>query len=88
MEKLNQKKIAIASGAASLVVYIGCILIMTIFGANAIIKLSNLLFHGVDFSSIVRMDIPVSETILGLVVSFVFWSLIGYSVGFFYNKIA
>ena len=87
MEKLNQKKFAIASGLASVVVYLGCFLIMTILGKDSLVKLSNLLFHGMDFSNIIRMNIPIGETLLGAVASFVFWGIVGYVLAFIYNKL-
>lgn len=86
MEKLNQKKFAIALGVTSIVIYFGCFLIMAIMGKNSLVKLSNLLFHGMDFSNIIRMDIPISETLFGAVISFLFWAIIGYMLAFIYNK--
>ena len=87
MQKMNQNKFAIASGLTSVVVYVGCFLIMAILGKDGIIKLSNLLFHGMDFNNIIRMDISIGETLLGAVVSFVFWGTIGYVLSFIYNKL-
>jgi len=87
MEKLSQKKFAIASGLASVLVYLGCFLIMTILGKDSLVKLSNLLFHGMDFSNIIRMNIPIGETLLGAVASFVFWGIVGYVLVFIYNKL-
>ena len=87
MENLNQKKFAIASGLASVAVYVGCFLIMTILGKDGLVKLSNLLFHGMDFSNIIRMDIPFGETLLGAIASFAFWGVIGYMIALIYNKI-
>ena len=86
MEKLNQKKFAIASGLTSVVIYLGCFLIMTILGKDSLVKLSNLLFHGMDFSNIIRMNIPIGETLLGAVTSFIFWGIIGYVLALVYNK--
>ena len=86
MEKLNQKKFAIASGLTSVVIYLGCFLIMTVLGKDSLVKLSNLLFHGMDFSNIIRMNIPIGETLLGAVASFIFWGIIGYVLALIYNK--
>ena len=86
MEKLNQKKFAIASGLTSVVIYLGCFLIMTVLGKDSLVKLSNLLFHGMDFSNIIRMNIPIGETLLGAVTSFIFWGIIGYLLALIYNK--
>ena len=87
MEKLSQKKFAIASGLASVLVYLGCFLIMTVLGKDSLVKLSNLLFHGMDFSNIIRMNIPIGETLLGALASFVFWGIVGYVLAFIYNKL-
>lgn len=87
MEKLSQKKFAIASGLASVLVYLGCFLIMTMLGKDSLVKLSNLLFHGMDFSNIIRMNIPIGETLLGALASFVFWGIVGYVLVFIYNKL-
>lgn len=72
MEKLNQKKIALASGFTSVVIYLGWFLLMTVLGKESLVKLSNLLFHGMDFSNIIRMNIPISETLIGAGFSFAF----------------
>ena len=87
MEKLNQRKFAIASGATSVIIYLGCYLVMLLLGGNGIVKLSNYLFHGIDFTNIIRMDIPIGETLLGAFISFLFWGFIGYLVAMIYNKI-
>lgn len=86
MGKLNNRKFAIASGLTSLVIYLGCFLIMTILGKEFIVKLSNLLFHGMDFTNIIRTEIPIIETLIGAIASFVFWGLIGYQLALIYNK--
>ena len=86
MKKLNQNNFAFSSGLTSVVVYLGCFLIMTILGKGSLIKLSNLLFHGMDFSNIIRLNIPIGETILGAVTSFIFWGIIGYVLALIYNK--
>ncbi len=88
MSNIHKTKFAIASGLTSVVVYLGCYLIMAILGKEGIVNLSNLLFHGMDFSSIVRMNIPLGETLLGAVASFIFWGFIGYVLIAIYNKIS
>ncbi len=87
MEKLNQKKLGIAAGLTSVVVYLGCFLIMAVLGKDSLVKLSNLLFHGMDFSHIIRMDIPIIETLIGAIVSFLFWGIIGYLLALIYNRL-
>lgn len=86
MENLNKKRFAIASGLTSVIIYLGCFATMLVAGKDGIVKLSNLLFHGMDFTNIIRMNIPIGETLTGMVISFVFWGVIGYLVAFIYNK--
>ena len=87
METINQRKYAIASGTTSVIIYLGCYLVMLLLGENGIVKLSNYLFHGMDFTNIIRVDIPIGETLLGALISFLFWELVGYLVAMIYNKI-
>jgi hypothetical protein len=88
MGKLNQKNFAIASGLVSVVVYLGCFLIMNLLGKGSIVKLSNLLFHGMDFSNIIRMNIPIGQTVLGAFASFILWGGVGYLIALVYNKLS
>jgi len=87
MESLHQKKFALAAGLTSVVIYLGCFLIMAILGKDSLVKLSNLLFHGMDFNNIIRMNIPISETLLGALASFIFWGVIGYLLALIYNRL-
>jgi hypothetical protein len=87
MNKLKPIKAAISAGTTSVVIYLGCYLIMLILGKDSLVKLANSLFHGVDFSSIINMNIPIGETIIGLVISFFFWGIIGFLFTAVYNKI-
>ena len=86
MEKLNKRKFAVSAGLVSVAVYFGCFLIMTILGKESLVKLSNLLFHGMDFTNIIRTEITIVETLIGAVASFIFWGLTGYLLVLIYNK--
>ena len=85
MGELNKKKFAVATGLVSVIVYLGCFFVMTILGKESLVKLSNLLFHGMDFTDIIRTEIPIVETLIGAVVSFIFWGLAGYLLALIYN---
>lgn len=87
MNKSKPIKSAISSGITSVIIYLGCYLIMLLLGKESLVKLSNYLFHGVDFSTIIRINIPVGETLLGLVISFFFWGIIGFTYTLIFNKI-
>jgi hypothetical protein len=86
MENLDQNRFALASGLTSVAIYLGCFLIMLILGKESLVKLSNLIFHGMDFANIIRTEIPIVETLIGAVASFMFWGLIGYLLALIYNK--
>jgi hypothetical protein len=49
--------------------YFGCALIMTIFGKN--INFFNSPLHGLDFSNIGRVDVPLGESVKGIITSFI-----------------
>ena len=87
MEKLNQIKFAITTGLVSVIIYLGCFLVMTVLGKEGLVKLSNLLIHGVDFTNIIRDETPLIETFGGAALSFIFWGVIGYLFILIYNKI-
>lgn len=87
MKQLNAKRFGFASGLTSVTIYIACFLVMLILGKDGLVKLSNLLFHGMDFTGIIRLDIPIVETLLGLVLSFLFWGVTGYLLALSYNRI-
>ena len=86
MKQLNAKSFGLASGIASVIVYLGCALVMIVLGKEGLVKLSNLLFHGMEFSEIIRPDIPLTETLLGAIFSFIFWGVTGFFLALIYNK--
>ncbi len=87
MEKLNANKFAISVGISSIAIYIGCVILMAIIGESGIIRVSNILFHGMDFSNIIRMNIPITDNLIGVVASFCVWGGIGYVIATVYNKL-
>lgn len=87
MENINIKRFGIASGITGATLYLACIIIMALLGSDLLINIANLLFHGIDFTEIIRMNISILESLLGIVVSFVFWGIIGFFLAYIYNKI-
>ena len=80
-------KFALAAGLSSVIAYIGCVVLMAIVGEEGVIRISNLLFHGMEFTGNIRMDIPLTDNILGVVMSFVFWGFMGFVISSIYNKL-
>ena len=88
MGNINVKKFSLASGLAGAIVYLSCFILMSILPKEYLIKLANLIFHGIDFSEDIRMNIPILETLIGVIVSFILWGVIGYLLAFIYKKLS
>lgn len=85
MDRLSIPRFGFAIGVASAVAYAGCVFVMMTFPQDTAIWFFNSLMHGVDMTSIMRWDIPVWETILGIVETFVLGWLFGALVACCYN---
>ncbi len=87
MYTLKAKKFGLASGITGAIIYISCFVLMSVLPKETLVKLANLIFHGVDFSEDIRMNISITETLMGVVISFILWGIIGYLLAFVYNKL-
>lgn len=85
MQYINIKKFALAWGVAGTLFYLGCIILMTTVGRDGTIQFFNSLLHGLDTSAIIRMDVPWTEALIGLVEMFVLSWLFGALVASVYN---
>lgn len=85
MEKLSIKRLGLAVGSSGAILYVGCILLMITVGQEGTVKFFNSLLHGLDTSSIIRMNVPIWEAILGIVQTFILGWLIGALIASIYN---
>ncbi|KYG79298.1 hypothetical protein AWW67_13045 [Roseivirga seohaensis] len=85
MQHISIKKFAFAWGVASLVLYLGCIILMSTVGHEGTVLFFNSLLHGLDTSTIIRMDVPLSEALIGLVETFILGWLFGALIASVYN---
>ena len=85
MNSINIRKFGLAVGATGVLLYIGCILVMWTVGQEGTIQFFNNLLHGLDTSSIIRMNVPASEAFIGIVQTFLIGWLVGASVAGIYN---
>ncbi len=53
-----QKRFGLAWGMTFAILYLECVLVMTLVAREAIILFFNSLFHGLDLGPIIRMDAP------------------------------
>jgi len=85
MNHISIRKFGLAFGITGGLLYLGCALVMLIVGRESTIKFFNTLLHGLDVSSIIRMDISAVEVVLGIVQTFILCWLIGASIAAIYN---
>ncbi len=85
MNHINVKKFGFAVGSTGALLYVGCMFVMFTVGRDGLLLFFNSLLHGLDISSIVRMNIPIWEALIGLVETFILGWLIGASIAAIYN---
>lgn len=85
MYRLNVKKFGFALGLTGALIYLGCMIVMARAGQGGSITFFNSLVHGLDVTSIIRMDVPLWEAGLGIVQIFILGWLIGACIAAFYN---
>lgn len=85
MQLIHANKLGFAIGATGAIFYIGCNAVVFVVGKNATVWLFNSLLHGLDVSTIFRMEIPISESIIGIVLTFVLGWLMGLLIASIYN---
>lgn len=85
MKTMNVKRAGLAFGFTGALLYVGCALLMMMAGSAGTVKLFNSLLHGLDVSSIVRIGVPLMESLLGLVGTFLLGWLVGSSIAWIYN---
>lgn len=85
MNRINVKKFGLACGLTGALLYLGCMLLMITVGHDGTITFFNSLLHGLDVTSIVRMNVPLWEAVLGIIETFILAWLIGACIAAFYN---
>jgi uncharacterized protein DUF5676 len=83
--KINVRKFGLAFGLTGVLLYLGCILLMATVGHSGTVEFFNSLLHGLDLSSIIRMDVPLWEAGIGIIETFILSWLIGACIAGFYN---
>lgn len=85
MNRINVKKFGLACGLTGALLYLGCMLLMITVGHDGTVRFFNSLLHGLDVTSIVRMNVPLWEAVLGIIETFILAWLIGACIAAFYN---
>jgi hypothetical protein len=85
MNTINIKRFGLAFGVTGAILYLGCIVLMATVGREGSILFFNNLLHGLDTSSIIRMNVPLWEAILGIIEIFILGWLVGICIAAIYN---
>ena len=85
MNHISIRKFGLAFGITGALLYFGCALTMLILGHDSTVKFFNTLLHGLDVSSIIRMNISSVEVVIGLIQTFILGWLIGACIAGVYN---
>ncbi|WP_238531106.1 DUF5676 family membrane protein [Flavobacterium frigoris] len=74
-----------ATGFTGTLLYLGCMIVINTVGKDGSVIFFNSLLHGLDTTSIIRMDVPLLEAFFGIIQTFILGWLIGACIGAFYN---
>lgn len=85
MNHISIRKFGLAFGITGALLYFGCALTMLISGHDSTVKFFNTLLHGLDVSSIIRMNVSSGEVLIGLIQTFILGWLIGACIAGIYN---
>lgn len=85
MGVINIKKFGLAVGATFVLLYLGCVFVMASVGKEVTIYFFNSLLHGLDVTSIIRMNMPVGEMVMGAIEIFILGWLTGATIASIYN---
>jgi hypothetical protein len=85
MGRIDIKRFGLACGITFALLYLGCTLVMSTVGKQGTILFFNGLMHGIDVSSIIRMDMPFWEMIIGIVEIFILGWFMGATTASIYN---
>lgn len=85
MDQINIRKFGLAFGLTGALLYFGCAAVMLLLGHDSTVKFFNALLHGLDVSTIIRMDVPFVEVLFGLIQTFILSWLIGACIAAIYN---
>ena len=85
MNRINVKKFGFAMGLTAAILYAGCMIVLATAGQEGSIKFFNSLLHGLDTTSIIRVEVPIWEALIGIVQTFIIAWLTGALIAAFYN---
>ena len=85
MNTISIKRFGLAFGTTGAVLYLGCVILMATVGREGTVHFFNSLLHGLDTSSIIRMQVSLLEALIGIVETFIISWLVGAVIAAIYN---
>lgn len=85
MKEIAITRFGLAFGFTFALFYIGCLILMMTVGQEGTIFFFNSLLHGIDVTTIVRMDVPFWEACLGIFETFILGWFMGAIIASIYN---
>ena len=86
MHHINVKQFGFAIGTTIVIIYIGCILTISVVSTETAVAFLNNIMHSIDVTAIMRKTpTPLSEALIGVVEWFIIGWLIGASIAAIYN---
>jgi len=85
MQTIKSNKLGLALGTSGVILYLGCICLMLIAGQDGTTWFFNSILHGLDVSTVSRMNVPIGQTIAGIVLTFGLGWITGFFTGTIYN---
>ncbi len=86
MNKINVCQFGLAFGITFAVVYFACAVMMAFIGKNGAIFIFNSLMHGIDTTTIIRMDVPAKDAVVGIIETFAIGWGMGALIAVIYNN--
>jgi hypothetical protein len=87
MKSIHIKKFGFACGITGTVLYAGCVIVMATVGREGSIQFFNSLLHGIDTTSIIRMEVSFTEALTGVIEVFILSWLTGACIAAVYNTL-
>jgi hypothetical protein len=83
--RIDPRKLGISIGFTFFLLYIGCMILMYYLGHDGTVTYFNNMLHGIDISTIVKMNVTLAEAFAGIIEIFILGTFIGLCIGGFYN---
>lgn len=85
MQTINSNRLGLALGLTGVILYLACMCLMLIAGKDGTIWFFNSILHGLDVSSVSRMNVLFSQSLAGIILTFGLGWVSGFLIGTFYN---